>query len=137
MHDHDKYKCRVCGLDHHPDMPWGEDGQLPSFDICLCCGVQFGYGDSHPAADDLSDATTLKGYCAHLASIRSHWVQVENCEWFSPEFRPTDWDMPAQIRGIESRFTDIFDENLIEEFETCGKEREIVRGLKKLRGFEN
>ena len=36
--------CRVCGL-HHDDFPWGEDGNSPSFAICKCCGVEFGYED--------------------------------------------------------------------------------------------
>ena len=37
--------CRVCGfeLGFHP---WGEDGTDPSFDICPCCGTEFGYQDT-------------------------------------------------------------------------------------------
>lgn len=38
------YNCRVCGLDQG-FKPWGEDDQTPTFDLCNCCGVQFGYED--------------------------------------------------------------------------------------------
>ncbi len=37
--------CRVCGLDHEYFI-WGSEGHLPTFDICECCGVEFGYGDT-------------------------------------------------------------------------------------------
>lgn len=34
--------CPVCGYDAgYP--PWGEDGRLPTFDICACCGTEWGY----------------------------------------------------------------------------------------------
>jgi hypothetical protein len=37
--------CRVCG--YESDSPsWGEDGRTPSFEICPCCGVEWGYEDS-------------------------------------------------------------------------------------------
>lgn len=43
---HDQlYKCRVCGFPQ-ADPPWGLDGRTPSFDICACCGVEFGYEDA-------------------------------------------------------------------------------------------
>lgn len=41
MTDHN---CRVCGL-HIDDLPWGQDGNSPTYDICPCCGVEFGYED--------------------------------------------------------------------------------------------
>lgn len=39
--------CRVCGYESDVP-PWGEDG-LPLFDICPCCGVEWGYEDALPA----------------------------------------------------------------------------------------
>jgi hypothetical protein len=39
-----KLICRVCGK-IQDDPPWGEDGKCPNYDICDCCGVEFGYGD--------------------------------------------------------------------------------------------
>lgn len=37
--------CRVCGLKYE-EPPWGFDGKTPSFEICQCCGVEFGYEDA-------------------------------------------------------------------------------------------
>ncbi|WP_407906848.1 hypothetical protein [Escherichia coli] len=37
--------CRVCGAEQ-PEAPWGDDGETPTYDICNCCGVEFGYEDS-------------------------------------------------------------------------------------------
>lgn len=39
------FLCRVCGLEQD-DTPWGEDGKTASFNICDCCGVDFGYQDA-------------------------------------------------------------------------------------------
>lgn len=39
--------CRVCGYQPGTE-PWGEDGTVASFDLCACCGVEFGYQDSLP-----------------------------------------------------------------------------------------
>jgi len=39
--------CRVCGY-APADPPWGVDGSTPSFEICPCCGVEFGYEDATP-----------------------------------------------------------------------------------------
>jgi hypothetical protein len=40
--------CLVCGLDYEglDDPPWGASGVDPSYSHCLCCGVEFGYGDA-------------------------------------------------------------------------------------------
>ena len=43
------YKCRVCGF-RHCEMPWGPNGQTPTYDICECCGVEFGYEDCNEGA---------------------------------------------------------------------------------------
>ena len=38
------HKCRICGF-HNENFPWGEDGKKPNFELCPCCGVQFGKED--------------------------------------------------------------------------------------------
>lgn len=38
--------CRICGYSDETFYPWGTDGKTPSFDICPCCNVEFGYEDS-------------------------------------------------------------------------------------------
>jgi len=40
------YHCRVCGLRQESKV-WGEDGKSPTFEMCACCGVEFGYEDSN------------------------------------------------------------------------------------------
>lgn len=45
MHDFDDRQCRVCGY-LPEDPPWGASGDLPSFEICPCCGLEWGYEDS-------------------------------------------------------------------------------------------
>lgn len=47
--DGERWRCRVCGL-RQGSPPWGEDGKTPSFEICDCCGVEFGYEDASPKA---------------------------------------------------------------------------------------
>jgi hypothetical protein len=42
----DLFKCRVCGYNCAPFLPWGEDGKTPSYSICPRCGIEFGYEDS-------------------------------------------------------------------------------------------
>ena len=44
QNDDDLYKCRVCGF-RHSYMPWGPKGRTPTYDICDCCGAEFGYED--------------------------------------------------------------------------------------------
>jgi len=37
--------CRVCGFE--PSVPpWGMTGSDPSWEICPCCGVEYGYEDA-------------------------------------------------------------------------------------------
>lgn len=37
--------CRVCGYEL-PAYPWSDGGSAPSFELCPCCGVEFGYEDA-------------------------------------------------------------------------------------------
>ncbi|MGB7430615.1 MAG: hypothetical protein WA933_22715 [Microcoleaceae cyanobacterium] len=50
---HNKNSCRVCGYDMKYPI-WGEDGNTPSFDICPCCGTEFGYEDCTPQSINLA-----------------------------------------------------------------------------------
>ncbi|MER8369637.1 hypothetical protein [Mesorhizobium sp. M1348] len=119
MNPQDNFKCRVCGLDQSPDLPWGENSKEPSYIICSCSGVEFGYED-----DGL-------GNCL---SIRRHWVEVRRCKWFAPEDRPLDWDMPAQIRGIPLAYKGAEDEQLIQLYLQAGEPP--LQGLAALSAVE-
>ncbi|WP_205633980.1 hypothetical protein [Labilithrix luteola] len=75
--------CRVCGLEQS-DPPWGDGGNCASFDICDCCGTEFGYEDCSPEA---------------ATCVRSAWL-AKGAPWFRPRSRPADWDVNAQLRNV-------------------------------------
>lgn len=83
----DKYICRICGF-RLEEKPWGEDGSTPTYEICPCCGVEFGNEDYS------------------LASIRKYrtgWI-THGCQWFDARKRPTDWDQQTQLKNISEEF---------------------------------
>ena len=82
-----KHHCRVCGL-FHEDLPWGEDDKTPTYEICSCCGVEFGYGD-----------TTLE----NVRALRGGWLS-SGCEWLEPSDKPKNWDAEEQIKMIPDHF---------------------------------
>ncbi len=75
--------CRVCGL-WQDDLPWGEDNQTASFDICSCCRVQFGYEDC--------DLNTIRKY-------RLKWLQ-NGAQWADPKRKPINWSLEEQMKNI-------------------------------------
>lgn len=81
-----KHLCRVCGR-YHEEPPWGEDYNTPTFEICDCCGVEFGYEDVTSEAQ---------------ARFRQNWL-TEGARWFDESKRPEKWDFSAQFAqlGIE------------------------------------
>ncbi len=80
-----KYTCHVCGYPDLLEPPWGEDGQSSSFDICPCCGVEFGYEDATETA---------------LLKYRQQWI-FSNGKWRESDLKPSDWDMKEQLRNIK------------------------------------
>ena len=93
----ERYRCRVCGYDCYPHLPWGANGAVPSYEICPCCGVEFGYDDD--------------GYDVCVRR-RRHWVQVEACKWFMPKMLPDDWHAGAQLRRLPTAFRNKADSEL-------------------------
>jgi hypothetical protein len=81
------FNCRVCGL-VQGDEPWGEDGKSPTFDICDCCGVEFGYGDC-----------TLKA----VHASRERWSK-NGFLWRCPKEKPPNWSLDEQMKGIPDEF---------------------------------
>ncbi|GMU81267.1 MAG: hypothetical protein AMXMBFR47_11380 [Planctomycetota bacterium] len=75
--------CRVCGWQQE-EPPWGADGKTPSFAICSCCGVEFGYEDATPEA--------IKRY-------RAKWF-ADEARWFDPNKKPADWDFARQLAEL-------------------------------------
>lgn len=80
-----KYTCHVCGYPELSDPPWGDDGKSSSFDICPCCGVEYGYEDAREAA---------------MLKFRQQWI-ASGGKWFNERLKPRDWDMKKQLLNIQ------------------------------------
>ena len=87
--DNDKasHYCRVCGLDQG-EPPWGEHGNSPSFGICFCCGVEFGYGDC-----SIEDTKRT----------REIWL-AKGAPWDEPKEKPDNWSLEEQMKNISEEF---------------------------------
>ncbi|GAA1113748.1 hypothetical protein [Kitasatospora arboriphila] len=71
----------MCGLDQGFD-PWGSDGLTPSFAICGCCFIEFGYEDASNAG---------------IMTARAGWIEA-GCPWRgSVSERPAGWDPRVQL----------------------------------------
>jgi len=79
--------CRVCGLDQEEPV-WGESDQCPTFEICLCCGTEFGYDDY-----------TLEG----IRKRRENWL-LNPQKWLDPTAKPIGWDLEAQLKQIPKKY---------------------------------
>ena len=66
--------CRVCGF-RQDEAIWGVDGQSATFNICACCGCEFGYEDCLP-----------EGVQRH----REKWI-TNGGTWIDPTTRPASW----------------------------------------------
>lgn len=88
MENKENYYCRVCGLEQ-VDPPWGEDEKNPSFEICECCGVEFGYEDS-----------LIQG----VKKYRQEWLN-KRANWHEPKYQPQDWDLKSQLTNIPEKFS--------------------------------
>ena len=79
--------CRVCGFEQE-DLPWGEDGNTPSFAICDCCGVEFGYED-----------TLLES----VHTYREKWLE-KKANWSNTQYKPQNWDLAEQLKKIPEEY---------------------------------
>lgn len=79
--------CRVCGYDLQYPI-WGEDNLNPTFDICSCCGVEFGY-------EDISIYS--------IQNFRSKWLSL-GAKWFNSKLQPQEWDIDKQFKNIPKKF---------------------------------
>ncbi|MEG0362168.1 MAG: hypothetical protein RR602_11090 [Longicatena sp.] len=77
--------CPVCGFDKLTEPPYNKFSN-PSFEICGCCGFQFGY-------DDMSEGKSYEEY-------RNSWIE-NNYEWFSEDRKPQNWDYKEQLKNLE------------------------------------
>ncbi|HGF2651789.1 TPA: hypothetical protein ACWXKB_005314 [Escherichia coli] len=88
MHKNNEfYVCRVCGAEQ-PEAPWGDDGETPTYDICNCCGVEFGYEDS--------TVQSIKKY-------KAKWLD-SGAKWMNKESEPQNWSVDEQLAHIPLKY---------------------------------
>src|SRR5215472_3736327 len=74
--------CRVCGFPQDEPI-WGHDGQSPTYDICACCGCEFGYEDCLPEA---------------IGRHREKWLA--SGARFNAAKRPENWNREDRLRNL-------------------------------------
>ena len=77
--------CPVCGYPLGNYNPWGDDGKTPTFDICPCCGVEWGN----------EDYTTES-----RTEYRKKWL-ADGAKWFEPQKKPVNWNLEEQLKDID------------------------------------
>ena len=78
-----KKNCRVCGYEYD-EPPWGIDDKTPLFEICPCCGNQFGYNDCNIEA---------------IRKYRSEWI-INGANWFNSKFQNVGWNLFSQLKQV-------------------------------------
>lgn len=80
------YICPVCGYDKLTEEPYDDDGN-PSYEICNCCGFEFGY-------DDSSEGRSFEIY-------RKRWIE-KGASWFNLKAKPVEWNLKKQLININT-----------------------------------
>lgn len=76
-------KCPVCGYGGLHEEPF-DDADAPSYEICPCCGTEFGYHDAKTP---------------HRA-LRQKWI-AKGSPWHSRvKPSPQGWDPAEQLRSL-------------------------------------
>ena len=79
-----KHMCPVCGFDGLQEPPYDEHN-APSYEICPCCGFEFGFDEAF--SQDTFD------------SFRQKWLK-SGAQWFTPELKPKTWDLKKQLSRL-------------------------------------
>ena len=66
--------------------PYAQHFGAPSYDVCDCCGFEFGNDDEPGTAPPIS-----------FSQYRREWI-AEGAAWFDPAKRPTGWSLNEQLR---------------------------------------
>ncbi len=61
---------------------WG----MGSYEVCSCCGYEFGHDDNPGMGRPIS-------FVEHL----QEWVEADGQSWFAPEDKPKGWSLEAQL----------------------------------------
>lgn len=63
-----------------------------SYEVCPCCGFEFGNDDDPGTAPP----STFSEYLAR-------WIR-DGCRWFDPKRRPEGWDLREQLRRAQINY---------------------------------
>jgi hypothetical protein len=75
--------CPVCGFGALDEPPYDDSGS-PTYEICPCCGTEFGYGDATEAH----------------ATLRKAWIE-KGTPWSSGSVGPpSGWDPQGQLHKL-------------------------------------
>ncbi len=78
--------CLVCGFDNLYEPPYSNG--VGSYEICPCCGFQFGN-------DDFPDKNS------QISKWREEWIK-NGCIWFSTSrIKPKNWNAEEQLKNID------------------------------------
>ncbi len=88
-----KFTCPICGYDSLDEPPYSENNQIPSWDICDCCGMEFG--------------TCSKVY---FDEYRKKWI-LDGSKWFLEKSKPKNWNLINQLENINLKLEDIIKKN--------------------------
>ena len=77
--------CPVCGYPLGNYNPWGDDGKTPTFDICPCCGVEWGNED----------------YTTESRTEYRNKRLADGAKWFEPQKKPVNWNLEEQLKDID------------------------------------
>jgi hypothetical protein len=80
-----RFICPVCGYNEFDEPPYDEYG-YPSYNICSCCGFEFGF-------DDDSKKYTFEAY-------RQEWISI-GYPYFG-ENKPKDWNSEKAKKQMEN-----------------------------------
>ncbi len=78
------YMCLVCGFNLLKEPPY-DQGNSPSYEICPCCGFEFG-------VDGANNQIIFTDF-------RQAWIK-NGAQWFIPKLKPKDWDFKKQLSNL-------------------------------------
>ncbi|MDF9825351.1 hypothetical protein M2475_001806 [Breznakia sp. PF5-3] len=78
------YKCLVCGYLGLYEKPYDKNG-CASYEICPCCGFQFGF-------DDKDQGKTFESY-------RIKWIS-DGAQWSNKKKQPRNWSLEEQLKNL-------------------------------------
>lgn len=84
--DRPAYAAMPATLDPLPLPPYGAHWGAPSYEVCDCCGFEFGNEDDPGTAAPI----TFSDYLAD-------WI-ADGERWFAPGKRPPGWSLAGQLR---------------------------------------